>query len=127
MDQTVLVKEQVAAGQDLLSRLAEKHFPVSAAWWAKTASDGAWNLYLTSPVIGEQGLIPSYTTVIRSVREMGANGEWVRRRITLLRPEESMAEAAVAISAKSDPARVTNYPGPYLGKVLIDDAIFYPQ
>jgi hypothetical protein len=127
MDQTILVNEQIAAGHDLLDRLAKNQFPVSAAWWAKTSDDGQWKLYLTSPTIQQDGLIPAYQTVNRTVREMGDQGAWVRQKITLLRSEEPMATAAVSISAKTDPARVTNYPGPFLGNVLVDDAVFYPR
>jgi hypothetical protein len=126
MDQAALVTEQIEAGRDLLRRLAAKHLAVSAAWWAKTSEDGKWKLYLSLPVSQQTGLSTSYQVVNQAVREMGESGELVRKPVTIVRSEELMAQAAVSLSAKTEPDRPLTYSGPYLGNVLVDSSVIYP-
>jgi hypothetical protein len=98
MDQPVLVREQVDGGEKLLARLRERGFDTVAAFWAKTAEDTRWYLYLVTPAVDQKGLLDTYGEIGDALREL--NGAWSH-------PFERIDSLSVKVLSPSSPTATT--------------------
>jgi hypothetical protein len=70
MDTITLVNEQIEEGQMLLDRLSGEAIPVRGACWVKPVEVDRWSLYLTTPLVDEQGATAAYREVYRVLRSL---------------------------------------------------------
>ena len=70
MDTETLVEFQIDAGQRLLVQLLRDGFRVKTSFWAKTAEEGIWFLYVASPIVEEKGLAGAYRDLQSSLQRL---------------------------------------------------------
>jgi hypothetical protein len=72
VDQEVLVTSGLRAGRQLLERLAQESFDVTAAAWLRTTDDRQWYLHIVSAETKSQGIHKATLTLLRVVHELPA-------------------------------------------------------
>ncbi len=81
MDQSTLVDCQIEDGRRFLERFAADGHPVRAAFWAKSADEGLWFLYVVTELYDREGPAASYRAVEESLRkldELGLRGSEIK-------------------------------------------------
>jgi hypothetical protein len=63
MYKTILVKELIEDGENLLQELDRRHFPISAAFWYDSPDRDAWNLYIVSEAAHQPGPLEAYMRI----------------------------------------------------------------
>lgn len=123
MDQSTLVGEQIAAGEQLVRKLRESGFAVRIAYWAFEEESGQWTLYLVTEE-AERGA-EAFHLVNDAARQL--NSLWIRPfDVTLLRPTERPARAIQSL-LETYPARLaTRVRGQLIGDVYFENAFIYP-
>jgi hypothetical protein len=70
MDKTALVDHLIDDGKQLVERLGQDGFPVTAAFWLQPAEDGGWLFYVASPQVETAGLSAAYRQLHIIIRKM---------------------------------------------------------
>jgi hypothetical protein len=70
MYKTILVKELIEDGKELLQELDRRHFPISAAFWYDSPDRDAWNLYIVSEAAHEPGPLEAYMRIQQAIAEL---------------------------------------------------------
>lgn len=126
MDPESLVEQMVDDGRRLLNDLHRDHFPVAVAFWAKSALDDKWRLYVASKLVDEAGLGDA-SRKARAAQD-GMPRRWTYSLdVRFLGAETPAARAALAIRDRQPGGICTPYRGYLLGDLAVDGAIIYPS
>lgn len=137
MDQELLVNDQLDAGRQLLERLTDSGFTITAAFWARQTNEDGWYLYIASPLVDERGQTATYR-IVQDVLRKDPNPWLGPLDVRMISTADPMAKAAAEIirpKAATGPFAVPN-PKPYpgmtrfggasLGGVNVDGVYIYP-
>jgi hypothetical protein len=128
MAQATLVEMQIKEGQILIERLALEGIAVTAAGWVKESDSGDWYLYLTTPLVGEDGATRSayrrVNAVIRKMEEEGFRMDPFEKKV--IGPHDSIARDMVANRAARPGGPPTPFRGNHLGELAVEEAYIYP-
>ena len=95
MDQNALVNDQILSGEQLFESLLSDGFDIRVAFWARSAEDGEWSLYLASPIVDEKGATAAYRVVNRSLRKIPS---WIDPfEIKVVGLKDSLTDAAFEV------------------------------
>lgn len=124
MDKTVLVSEQIDAGERL-TRDFGKTFPVQAAFWLRERESDEWYFYLASDQINDSNFDLAYSEVLRIIPP--SQSLWIDPfQVKVVGTDETVAKAALDVMKKY-PARIpTRYHGRQLGDLGVDEIYIYP-
>lgn len=125
MDQGSLVDSQRDEGRELIKRLAQNHFDVTAAFWVKVLEDGQWLFYIASKAVDDVGIFEAYKQVHAIMRSM-PHLDWIGGSDLKLIGATNPITKAVLDFLSQYPAKIpTIYRGTQLGNVNIDQAYIY--
>lgn len=137
MDQNSVVNGQTECGNRLIAALAAAGFDVQVAFWAKPTDEGKWFLYLSTPIVDEQGPAAAYRLVHRilrqtpdlwieplAIRVVGLNDSLAKAASELAQP--TVPESPLAVRNPKPYPGMTQLDGSTLGGVSIDGAYIYP-
>jgi hypothetical protein len=112
-------------GHQLLEKLVEDGFAVTAAFWVRTREDGPWHLYIASPAVGTQKIGEAYGVLYSSLHQLVDAG--IELSEIRLIPDTDPSAAAVIKARDRDPGRMPiKYPGNRLGNLSFEEAYLYP-
>lgn len=124
MDRGILVKEDIAAGKQLLAELDAGGSRVNAAFWIYDSEDGEWKLFIgyDSPAKSD---LDDYLVVATRLDEHPS----IKERLTLsdirlLRPDDPLVTGLSRRIPGVTPALVQRWAGPVNG-VMLDDVVIY--
>lgn len=123
MDQVPLVDEWKEGGKQFLEEF-NNIFPVKTAFWAKDSEESPWYLYIASEKIDAENFDAAYTEVLRTVKKLPFYFDPFR--VKILRMDEPMIRAVLAIQDRHPGPFATNYGGAQLGNVSVESAYIYP-
>ena len=128
---TLVSREQIQSGEELIHRLAADGLLIVAALWAKTEYDGQPYLYLVSPAVESDGPLKANRRLVDTFREVEKT--WVDPfdrldpfAIKLIGPSDSLAKAVLEYYHRYPDSAPTWHGGSILGSVTIDGAYIYP-
>jgi hypothetical protein len=128
---TLVSKEQVRSGEELIHQLTVDGLPIVAALWAKTEYDGQPYLYLVSPTVESEGPLKANRRLVDTFREVEKS--WTDPfdqldpfAIKLIGPSDSLARAVLEHYHRYPDSTPTWHGGAILGSVTIDGAYIYP-
>jgi hypothetical protein len=96
MDQTILVREQIAAGSELVRRV-NAAMPVSAAFWLKEIDEPRWYLYITSDALVDQAPRMGYKVVREVIDAMGEDPAIDLFQVKVLPSNDPLAQEATNV------------------------------
>src|SRR5262245_31772 len=99
VDQSALLDDQIEDGRRLVERFAADGHPVWAAFWAKTAEEGIWFLFVATEFIDEEGPAAAYRAVSESARKLGELGIPLSA-IKVVSPSNPIAKDVLAAMAR---------------------------
>lgn len=130
MDQAILVKEQVIAGQRLIESLRDKKLHLTGGCWAKLEDDGGWLLFLISPHVATQGVRQGYALIQAALTELGATTDAYERihplTVRLVSEDYPVAEGVLRLYRRHPDSVPTWHGGSSLGFMPIEGAYIYP-
>jgi hypothetical protein len=124
MDHQTLVKEDIAAGKDLLAALDENGERVNAAFWIYDSESSEWQLNI-GYASSAKSSFDDYLVVRRLLDKHPA----IKERLTLsdirlLRPNDPLVTGLSGKFPGVTPAQVQRWAGPVNG-VMLDDVVIY--
>ncbi|MBV9125968.1 MAG: hypothetical protein JO112_21665 [Planctomycetes bacterium] len=125
MDQGTLVGEQIADGRRFVERFAADGNLVQAAFWAETAEEGLWFLYLATETYDRDGPAAAYRAVHASLDKLGQPGIF-SSEIKVISPKNPIAKDVLALIARHPGRFAFNLAGQALGSVAVDQVYIYP-
>jgi hypothetical protein len=121
-----LVEEQIRDGRQLIEKLTQDGFPVTAAGWLRKSEDGQWFLYLASPVEDEEGPIGAYRRAYPVVQQM-PRPFWIEPLDVKVVGTKDPIANAIAETRQRYPGNVpVRYGEVRLGKLSVEGAYLYP-
>jgi hypothetical protein len=131
MDQAILVKERVTAGQRLIESLRDKKFGLTGACWAKLDDDSGWLLFLISPDVATQGVRPGYTLIRATLSELETRTDAFERidplTVRLVSEDYPLAAGVLRHYSNRHPdSGPTWHMGDTLSFVAVERAYIYP-
>ena len=123
MGPDALVTDELANGRTLIERLIHDGFDIHLAFWVKETEARQWFLYLSSPMVDNQGAGVAYRfilPIVVSMPELGIDLESIK----LVGLKDSMTTAARKV-LRPTPG-LTRYSGSSLNGIDIDGAVLYP-
>lgn len=113
---TLQVGDVVEEGEKLLSKLEEKKFPISAAFWRYFDEEGLLRLVIVSPFVGREGPLDTYRYVREAVDELGSSVHFGLGDISVMSPswsqfrdlQRSLEGAGVRTGAPATPQWLGN-------------------
>jgi hypothetical protein len=128
---TLVSKEEVRSGEELLHQLPVDGIQAVAALWAKTDEDGQPYLYVVSPTIDHVGPLEANLRLGRSFREVEKT--WTdpfsrldRFAIKLIGLSDPLARGVLELYHRWPDSTPTWYRGAGLGSVYVEGAYIYP-
>ena len=106
MDQSTLVGDQIDAGRWFVERFAADGNPIQAAFWAKTADEGNWFLYVATDRVDRDGPAATYRAVhdsLQKLRKPRINSSDIK----VISPNRPIAREILA-AMPSDPGWLTS-------------------
>ena len=70
MYKTVLVKDLIEDGENLLRKLDEERFPITAAFWYYSPDRMRWRLFIATSLVESKGPLHAYTRIRRALSKM---------------------------------------------------------
>ena len=124
MDQSTLVENQINDGRRFVERFAADGNSVQAAFWAKTAEDGLWLLFVATDLYDREGPAAAYRAVHASLRKLGES--WVSSSgINVVSPSNPIAKDVLAFMNRN-PGRLSTRSGSMsIGSMAIEQAYIY--
>ncbi|MGH9448117.1 MAG: hypothetical protein ACRD3O_20700 [Terriglobia bacterium] len=86
---TLRVTNLIDDGEQLVRKLEEKNFPISAAFLRYLDDEGLWRLVIVSPVVGQEGPLNTYMQVNNAVDELGSSVQFGLSDISVMSPSWS--------------------------------------
>lgn len=124
MDQVTLVNEQIASGARFLAEF-QQYAPVQAAFWLKGSEEsGPW-FYVASDQITDDNFDDGYGEVIR-VADVLQDPWFDPMRLKLIRVEDPLAKAALALQQRYPIRTPTRFPAQRFGGVFAEELYLYP-
>lgn len=125
MDQSPLVNDRVYAGRRLAERFAADGHPLRAAFWAKTADEGHWFLYLVTDDVDTAGPLAVYRAVHATLQKLQPTG-LTGAEVKVVRPADAAARDVAALLANR-PGRVAVFlEDEVLGGTAVEQLYVYP-
>jgi hypothetical protein len=124
MDKGPLVNEQIEAGSALVQEY-DKFEPVKVAFWMKASDDEYWHLYIAAEQNANHSLHDSYREVLRLVTQSKPH-PLDPFSVKLIRPDSSLAKAAIEIQETFPGAIASRTGSLMLGDASADDVYLYP-
>lgn len=126
MDQgTLLAQQQLDDGLNFIQRFAADGNCVTASFWALTAEEGIWFLYVASDIIDREGPAVAYRSVRKSLQQL--ENSWISGSdIKVISPNNPITQDVLAVMSRH-PGRVPTWLGSRrLGLVEVEQAYLYP-
>jgi hypothetical protein len=131
---TLVSREQVQGGEDLIRALPQNGVVVTGAAWARVEGDGQPYLYVVSPTIETDGPLEAAGRLVTTYRKLEQGWTDPFRRIDLfaiklIGPSDTLGQAITLWYQQHPDAIPTIYRGPILGRssaVALDEAYIYP-
>ena len=124
MAETILVKSDMNAGQELLRILDESGFPVTAAAWIYFPHAEEWRLVMRTP----KAAASLQQALLELARAMDAKGDLRQRidlaRVRLVPPNDRMLEA-LGTTIRADGLKPVRFNRNVINGIYIDDALIY--
>lgn len=120
-----LVTEMIAEGQRLIDALREKDFPVTAAFWLHVSQEDGWFFYVAAPEFDDGALNGRYrmfsliNPVMLDLR--------IRDSVRLIGAADPITRDVLKACQMYPAGKPVWYRGKQLGRLIIDDAYFYPM
>jgi hypothetical protein len=125
MDTKLLVTEQIDDGKRIVDQLMGDEFEVSAAFWAKTAEEGLWYLYIASPLVEANRPGEAYPRLYASISQIPGL-EVQLSDIKLINDTNPIARDIIEARNRYPRGTPTRYRGKRVGNVSILEAYVYP-
>lgn len=125
MDPIVLVEKEVEDGRQLLLRLTNEEFPVTAAGWIKEHQDPDWYLFIASPIVDAEGHFEAYGHLNAVIKQM-PQPFWLNKNIKLIGAKEKLTKAMREVQQRYPGGNLIPYRRTTLGGKEIDGAFLYP-
>ena len=128
MDTDLLVGTLIDDGRWLLRFLANDHFEVSVAFWARVQADGSWNLFLATPHLpaASEGSASPYIRVYSALDQL-PNRSISAMDVSLLEVSNPIAIDAVAVRDRYPARGATHIRSKLrLGNLTVAEAYIYP-
>ena len=126
MDQTILVNEQIAEGKQLLDRLREAGFPVTAAGWIWESERSQWYLYVVSPIVEDEGRGIAYRRIHAVVRQMPQGFSIEPLDVMAVGLHQPLGEAMLDLYRRQPGRSSYRLGNTRFGDVEIEGAYIYP-
>lgn len=124
MGQELLVKEQIAAGEEF-ARDFNEYAPVDAAFWINPADTEQWYLYIASSEIGDGEKFSAYGEVVRRMAKL--KNQWLDlTQIKVLNAADPLAVKVMEIRDQKFLKVPMPYNGTWIAGMAIDGAYLYP-
>jgi hypothetical protein len=123
VDQGTLVEVPIDEGRRFVERFAADGNPVQAAFWAKTAEDGIWFLYVASEIFNCEGPAAAYRAVHESLRKLGKFSV-ASSEIKVISPNNPIAKDVLEIMRRHPGRSATG--STTLGSLAVEQTIIYP-
>lgn len=131
---TLVSREQVQGGEDLIRALPQNGVVVTGAVWAQLEGDGQPYLYVVSPTVQADGPLAAAERLVTTYRQLEQSWDDPFRRldlfaIKLIGPSERLAQATTLWYQQYPDAVPTVYNGPLptpSSAVYLEDAYIYP-
>jgi len=124
VDQGTLVEEQIDDGRRFVERFAADGNPVQTAFWAKTAEEGIWFLYVATEIFDRDGPAAAYRAVHASLRKLGKSSV-SSSEIKVISPNNPIAKDVLAMVGRH-PGRLATG-SMTLGSMAVEQIIIYPS
>ena len=124
MDQGTLAEVPIDDGRRFIERFAADGNPVQAAFWAKTAEEGLWFLYVAAEIFDRDGPAAAYRAVHTSLRTLGKSTV-SSSEIKVISPNNPIAKEVLAVMARH-PGRLATGSAT-LGALAVEQTIIYPS
>ena len=116
MDQEVLVKERLEAGEEFAHEF-NKHFPVAVAFWIFPAQFERWRFYLASTEITEDNRDLAYLAV--SECDALLRSPWLESGdVRILSAADPLSAAVIAVRDRYILKAPTPFDRPYVGRLV---------
>jgi hypothetical protein len=122
MYKTVLVREMIEDGRELLKALDDRGVPVRAAAWFDDPEKAAWKLVIVTPVAANPGPLEAYMKIQHAMADM--NITIALDDITVMNPSSRKFEEFKRTMEGVDPGALLHPKNPSEG-VTFDDAYVY--
>ncbi len=119
-----MVEIPIDDGRRLVERFAADGNQVLAAFWAKSAEEEHWFLYVVAEIYAREGPAVAYRAVEESLRKLGTTAV-SGSEIKLIGPNNPIAKDVLAIMARR-PGRLATG-STTLGSLDVEQAIIYPS
>lgn len=119
-----LVTEMIDEGQQVIDALRAKGFPLTAAFWLHVSQEDGWFLYVASPEFDGSVLNGAYR--MYSLVNPVMVGLRIRDSVRLIGASDPITHDALKVYQIYPAGKPIWYRGKQLGRLIIDDAYFYP-
>lgn len=124
MDQSVLVSEQIRAGEKFLQEFS-KYAPVDVAFWLRRGDDFAANLYLVSDQIRDGNMRDAYGELLR-IANVIRDPNFDPFRVRFVGRSDRAAQAALAIYSTYQSSIPFHETGGFFGGATAEEVYVYP-
>jgi hypothetical protein len=94
MDKTALVESDIKSGEEIISFLTSRHFPISYALWLYSPDKyEEWRLVIASKFYDEEGPLSAYKKLNDIISQKGAKWIFWSQRIQLVSPEDAIIKS----------------------------------
>jgi hypothetical protein len=126
VDSDELVEFQIDAGQRLVVQLVRDGFEVKAAFWAKTAEEGIWFLYIATPLVEQRGSAEAYRLLQASLQRLEGIPLSLAD-VKVIGAENPVTRDVLNILNRYPAPLATRYGGKQLAKMTVEGAYLYPE
>ena len=126
MATVALVGHQIDDGLRLKEELVADGGSVTLAFWAKSAEDGQWFLYIATDSLERDGPAAAYRAVYDTVRKLG-NIRVGMSEIKLVAPNSPIVKNILSALARHPGPLPVQFTGEMLGDSSVEEVYVYPR
>jgi hypothetical protein len=121
MVKTSLVEEDFQRGRQLIEKLEQTGFPVSAALWFYMSESDEWRLFIASPIYDAEGPRATYTRVQRVLSPDSITLD----NISVISPEDQLIRLLGQVIQTGPSMKGIRFTRNAIGGIFIEDAYIY--
>jgi hypothetical protein len=123
----LLVDERIEGGKALVEQLIRDGFDPAVAFWAQTADEGLWHLYIASNAVSPEKIGEAYGVMDQSLHKL-PEPQVSFSEIKLVHPTSPLAAAVIAVRDRQNGSWAPiRYHGTSLGRLDINEVDIYPK
>ena len=126
MDPNAMVNDELANGRKLIETLISGGLDVRLAFWVKRTDADDWRLYLSTPLVDDQGPAVAHRTIFNQIRRMPEYGIDPESVGLVGMNDSATTKAMEAVPARNPYPRITRYSGSSFNGMDVDGVYIYP-